>query len=1015
LRANAVTGVKRIVLVEDNPGDAFLACERLAEAPDAKVTVDVATSLAEAVRILASGPADAILLDLNLPDSSGLATLRRVKAVAGQAPIIAVSGQFDEAMRLAALSEGAEEVFGKDETNSRLFSRSVLYVIERNRARVQQHRLQGLLDATPDAILVANAAGEVRFVNAAALELFGRTREDLLTELLGFSATQGEPIQITIPRPGGPRSCEMRVAHLEWDGEPVQVASIRDMTERTQAEALRARSLELELQNERIQQASQLKTEFLANMSHEIRTPMNAIIGMSHLLDKTRLNGEQRSFLGKIQLASRSLLGIINDVLDLSKIEAGEVVLEDLPFDLPKLLRELGQMLQDQAQVKGIELVVHRPAAAPRRVHGDATRVRQILTNLLGNALKFTEEGMVELTVTATTLDEGGPALRFDVRDTGIGIAPEDLERLFRPFTQADASTTRRFGGTGLGLSIVQQLTHLMGGAVEVTSQPGQGSVFSVTLPLAPASELADGCEGSPQTLEVLVTDGGRGQLQRLRAMARSMGWHLEAVQVNTATLPQLAERLASGHVPDVWIIDAEHDLLSNARAVAALRQTVGDTHWPPCVALSQAGTPSACLDGVADAKLRHPLSTANLFESVLAAMAQRQRPTDRLMRLTQLDAVGVQWLSGARLMIVDDSDVNLEVARRVLEREGARVESFDNAAGALVRLRHGAAEFDAVLMDVQMPGMDGNAATRIIRGDLGLAALPVIALSAGAFVSERGRALDAGMVDFVTKPLDPDTLIRTVRLHVERARGTALKLEQRAKGKRPESAAWPHIEGIDSRDVAHRLENDVELFFIMLASLLREFGPGGPASTALDLGQDDGRKTFAARMHKLRGSAGMLGASVLQRLTAEAEAGAIRGASAVQLGQGRQVVAEHLARLADQVTPLLAARASARTDGVPMKLATPLDADALNRLVALLKAQDFAALKLYAACEPSLRTALGPTTAGLFHDAVERLEFANAAEMLSPLLNDRGQPAEEAELSTLAGELGATNAALAS
>ncbi len=1002
-----LSSVKRVVLVEDNPGDAFMACERLAEAPEAHVQVEIATNLAEALRILGTGPADVILLDLNLPDSSGMQTLRRVKAVAGLAPIIVVSGLFDDTLRRAALSEGAEDVFGKDEINSRLFSRSVLYVIERNRARMQHRRLHDLLDATPDAILVANESGQVRFVNAAATELFDRTRDDLFAEKLAFSATQGEPVQLAIPRPSGARSCEMRVAHLEWDGEPVQLASIRDTTERTQAEALRARSHELELQNQRIQEACRLKTEFLANMSHEIRTPMNAIIGMAHLLDKTRLTGEQRSFLGKIQIASRSLLGVINDVLDLSKIEAGEVLLEDLPFDLPKLLRELGQLLQDQAQAKGIELVVHPSVGAARRVRGDVTRVRQILINLLGNALKFTEQGQVELAVTSTVLAPHIPALRFEVRDTGIGIALADLDRLFQPFTQADASTTRRFGGTGLGLSIVQQLTQLMGGEVEVTSQPGRGSVFGVTLPLSPVSEQVDGTEGSPQTLEVLVSEGDKGKLQRLRAMARSLGWHLEAVALGPATLPQLAGRLASGHVPDVWIIDAEHDPEPKARALAALRQTVGDDRWPPCVALCLADSSPACFDHMADTWLRHPLSAAGLFESVLTALERRQRPTDRLMQLTQLDAVGVRWLSGVRLLIVDDSEVNLEVVRRILEREGARVESFDNAFGVLARLQQGAADIDAVLMDVQMPGMDGNAATRAIRGDLGLTTLPVIALSAGAFVSERRRAIEAGMVDFVSKPLDPDTLIRTVRQHVERSRGTSLGLERRCKGKRTGSPAWPHIEGIDSRDVAHRLENDVEIFTVMLASLLREFGAGGPAFTALDLSQDAGRKAFAARMHKLRGSAGMLGASILQRLAGDAEAAARRGASAAQIEQACIAVNEQLAQLMDQAGHLLEARSAARSEAGPKQTVAPIVAADLEPLISLMQAQDLAALTMFAALVPALRAALDPTTAMLLQEAVERLEFARAIGLLRTLLGELRAAAGDAGHSTVAGDLG--------
>jgi CheY-like chemotaxis protein len=473
--------------------------------------------------------------------------------------------------------------------------------------------------------------------------------------------------------------------------------------------------------------------------------------------------------------------------------------------------------------------------------------------------------------------------------------------------------------------------------------------------------------------------------------MARSFGWNQEAVELDPANWGALEERLGRGHAPDVWIVDAEHDTVPKARALASLRQRLVEGRWPLCVALSADGIVPAAFEGVADAGLRYPLSPASLFESVLAALARRQQASDRLLRLTQLDAVGVQWLSGAALMIVDDSEVNLEVAQRILEREGAKVEPFGNAFSALARLRACASDIDAVLMDVQMPGMDGNAAMRAIRSELGLKALPVIALSAGAFVSERGRAIEAGMVDFVTKPIDPDTLIRTVRLQVERARGTALqlKVDRRDRAKRAEAVAWPHIEGIDSHEVANRLKNNVEFLAVMLSSLLGEFGPGGPASVALDLAQDAGRKAFAARMHKLRGSAGMLGAAALQKLASEADLAARGGATALQLEQAQRLVAEQLAKLAEQCGPFLESQAAARTVTRSRRDAAPLVLADLQRLITQLRAHDFAALELFSQLEPALRAALGPAVAGQLSHAVERLEFDMVADRLQPMLVD--------------------------
>jgi CheY-like chemotaxis protein/HPt (histidine-containing phosphotransfer) domain-containing protein len=462
-------------------------------------------------------------------------------------------------------------------------------------------------------------------------------------------------------------------------------------------------------------------------------------------------------------------------------------------------------------------------------------------------------------------------------------------------------------------------------------------------------------------------------------------------VELDLSNAAPLAERFVRCHVPDVWIVDAEHDAVPKARALADLLQRVGEERWPLIVALCPDGSMPKALEAVADAGLRYPLTPAHLFQAVLAALTRRRQPTERLMRLTRLDAVGVQWLSSVALLIVDDSEINLEVARRILEREGAKVESFDNAPSALARLKACATDVDAVLMDVQMPGMDGNAAMRAIRDELGLTALPVIALSAGAFVSERRRAIDAGMIDFVCKPIDPDTLIRTVRMHVERARGSplGLKVASRHRGRRAEAAVWPQIEGIDSHDAAHRLKNNVDLFAVMLTCLLSEFGPGGPASVTLELGQEAGRKALAARMHKLRGSAGMLGASVLQRLAVDADVAARSDATEEQLEQAQRRVAQQLASLAQQSRPFLEALAAARTDTASKQEVEPLVLADLQRLIAQLQAHDLAALDLFALLEPALRAALGPTAAGPLRSAVERLEFDGAAGLLRPLLVD--------------------------
>ncbi len=379
------------------------------------------------------------------------------------------------------------------------------------------------------------------------------------------------------------------------------------------------------------ERANAAKSEFLANMSHEIRTPLNSVIGLGYLLEQTTLSEEQRAFLRKINFAGGTLLSVINNVLDLSKIEAGEMLLEDGTLDLKDLVQSIGQMLAPSAEAKGIALAVRCAADLPSRLRGDATRLGQIATNLVNNAIKFTEQGQVALHLSCSSPAADGISVRLSVRDSGIGIAPEALARLFKPFSQADTSTTRRFGGTGLGLSIARRLVELMGGEIGVTSTPGVGSEFWVEVPL----------------------------------------------------------RLAYPSDP----------------VIVAL----------PAPAASPPGAHS---------------------------------------------------LKGVKILVVDDCDINREVAQLILRRYGATVATGSTGAEALERLRQTPDAFDIVLMDVQMPDMDGNEAARRIRTELQLT-LPIIALTAGALVSERERSLQAGMNDFLTKPFEPVALIGIVRRYL--------------------------------------------------------------------------------------------------------------------------------------------------------------------------------------------------------------------------------------------------------
>ncbi len=905
---------------------------------------------------------------------------------------------------------------------------------EANRAFAGANRRMNLiLHSASDSICGVDRNGQITFANPAATALTGFSNDELLGRnlhtLIHHTRADGTPYpSIECPVTAVLHSGETRrgledtywtkdgnAVLVEFTASPMMedgrvegaVVVFHEIAERKRAEQV--------MNNARLaaETASRAKTEFLANMSHEIRTPMNAILGLVHLLQQTELSERQADYLRKLRVSAQSLLGILNDILDFSKVEAGRVELEQVDFRLDDLLQNLSIIIGGAAQEKDIEVLFSVAHDVPLNLVGDPLRLQQVLINLAGNAIKFTDKGEVVVSVKLSSRASDRVVLGFSVRDTGIGITPEQKGRLFQAFSQGDSSTTRRFGGTGLGLAICTRLIGLMGGTMDVDSVVGVGSDFHFEAGFGCRSEAPSSSVGrlAPRDLSVLVVDDHPTAREVLAEIAQTFGWSATLCATGLAALAELERAVREGHPYDVVLMDwkmPEMDGLEVARRIRAGAAAGA----PIIIVISGYGRERVGAQfediGVSGFLVK-PVTASTLLDAVTVAYARSgggaALPAPVSESKPQSALCGPGWsarraLRGRRLLLAEDNAISRDVAREILERAGARVDIAENGRQALAAIQSNPQSFDAVLMDVQMPDMDGFEATAAIRVLPGAKTLPIIAMTASALPADRQRCLDQGMNDHVPKPFDIDQLFDVLTRWIGPPLVSAAGGERDGPEVSPASSTAvaatglpDPLPGIDRDDALNRLDGDVGLLRRFVASFAQNYsGVADGVAAALDAGDLPRAKALG---HELKSVAGNIGA---RRLSAAADA--VQVAAYLNDAEG---IAAQIPLLRSELAAVLES-AKLLEDTKPVAVVLPqtpgaLAADrvvletALSRFVRLLQDSNFAAAEEFAIVSPLLLHVIDPSAMKGLTAAIDSLDFPKALGIVQRIARELSVP----------------------
>ena len=744
---------------------------------------------------------------------------------------------------------------------------------------------------------VAPGTGRIVYVNKAVCEHLGYTAEELIgldiaqlnpefspamsRQLIDAMRTTGKPVTVESRnrrKDGTFVDLEITAYFTRSDKHNLNIVTFKDITEQKKAADGIRKAKDL------AEEATKLKSDFLANMSHEIRTPMNAIIGMSHLALKTDLTLRQREYISKVQGAGQHLLGVVNDILDFSKVEAGKLTVEHADFELEKVLGNVADVLTEKSAGKGLELIFDVASDVPRHLVGDSLRLGQILMNFGSNSVKFTEQGEIIISVRLQQASPTAVVLRFSVIDTGIGLSPEQIARLFQSFQQADTSTTRRFGGTGLGLAISKKLAELMHGEVGVSSTPGKGSTFWFTARLGVSQQArrdlipVAGLRGR----RTLVADDNDNARTVIGDMLEAMTFRVVRVSSGEQAIAEIQRAADAGEPYEIVYIDWRMPGMDGIETVRRIKQLELQPS-PALVMVTAYGREEMVRQtegiGLANVLLK-PISPSTLFDTSIQVLGYSQANRKEFRTAAAALAAPADnrlaAIKGQRALVVEDNDINQIVATEILQDFGLVVDIASDGSKALERVQQ--QRYDIVLMDMQMPVMDGVTATREIRKLAGFSSLPIIAMTANAMQQDRVKCLQAGMNDFLTKPIDTDDL-RDMLLRWMLPAVVAPMIELNFEPLSPPpllaeaSASRSIFDGVDGLDIETglgRMSGKKSLYVAMLRRFVAGQKPAAAQITAALAAGD--RETAVRLVHTLKGVAGTLGADQIQSAAASLE-----------------------------------------------------------------------------------------------------------------------------------------------